>query len=324
MVLFIELPETEKQDGPWVTRIPLELLPRRCPFCGEWTIIGHENDSSRRETSNTNRSGFAWACVVPGRRHLPYCPTGRHRPCTTASAAGNKRGSYWARRVATGSDPSPTSQMPRGRQSRPRATVGGTSDSSGNPAGGEALAGEQLEHFHSAHHPCLGLDRDPPYSAVGGEKSVSRQAIDELKQQIPLLDYLKAHGWRSVRRLSCGRWMGLCPLHNDHKPTDRPRQEPVLPLRLWPRRGCHPLRRALSPGQVSAWLCRSVIVYCRLTLRAFGQVLAHADDFRYPDPRLDDAIGCLQATKKSVCTRTRKRLIVIPRSLFRIHQIWVT
>ena len=41
MVLFIELPETEKQDGPWVTRIPLELLPRRCPFCGERTIIGH-------------------------------------------------------------------------------------------------------------------------------------------------------------------------------------------------------------------------------------------------------------------------------------------
>src|ERR1039458_2358240 len=47
---------------------------------------------------------------------------------------------------------------------------------------------------------------DPPYSAVGGEQSVSRQAIDELKQQIPLLDYLEAHDWRPVRRLSRGRW----------------------------------------------------------------------------------------------------------------------
>jgi hypothetical protein len=30
-----------------------------------------------------------------------------------------------------------------------------------------------------------------PYSAVRGKKSRSRQALDELKQQIPLLDYLQ-------------------------------------------------------------------------------------------------------------------------------------
>ena len=48
---------------------------------------------------------------------------------------------------------------------------------------------------------------------------MSRKAIDELKQQIPLLDYLEAHDWRPVRRLSHGRWMGLCPLHDDHKPS---------------------------------------------------------------------------------------------------------
>jgi DNA primase len=48
---------------------------------------------------------------------------------------------------------------------------------------------------------------------------VSRQALDELKHQIPLLDYLEAHDWRPVRRLSRGRWMGLCPLHVDHKPS---------------------------------------------------------------------------------------------------------
>jgi hypothetical protein len=31
---------------------------------------------------------------------------------------------------------------------------------------------------------------------------MSRQALDELKQQILLLDYLQAHYWRPVRRLS--------------------------------------------------------------------------------------------------------------------------
>jgi DNA primase len=48
---------------------------------------------------------------------------------------------------------------------------------------------------------------------------VSRQALDELKQQIPLLDYLQAHDWHPARRLSRGRLMGLCPLHPDHKPS---------------------------------------------------------------------------------------------------------
>jgi DNA primase len=48
---------------------------------------------------------------------------------------------------------------------------------------------------------------------------VSRQALDELKQQIPLLDYLATRHWRPVRLLSRGRWMGLCPLHEDHKPS---------------------------------------------------------------------------------------------------------
>ena len=48
---------------------------------------------------------------------------------------------------------------------------------------------------------------------------MSRQALDELKRQIPLLDYLEAHHWQPIRRIGRGRWMGLCPLHNDHKPS---------------------------------------------------------------------------------------------------------
>ncbi len=70
-----------------------------------------------------------------------------------------------------------------------------------------------------AHHPRLGSGCALPYSADRGKKSVSRQALDALKQQIPLLDYLQAHDWQPARQLSCGRLMGLCPLHEDHEPS---------------------------------------------------------------------------------------------------------
>src|ERR1700693_4294117 len=73
--------------------------------------------------------------------------------------------------------------------------------------------------FADTHHSCLGSGRAVPYSADRGKKSVSRQALDELKQQIPLLDYLQARDWQPARRLSRGGWMGLCPLLSDHKPS---------------------------------------------------------------------------------------------------------
>src|ERR1700694_4199876 len=73
--------------------------------------------------------------------------------------------------------------------------------------------------FADTHHSCLGSGRALPYSADRGKKSVSRQALDELKQQIPLLDYLQAQDWRPARQLSRARWMGLCPLHSDRKPS---------------------------------------------------------------------------------------------------------
>ncbi len=48
---------------------------------------------------------------------------------------------------------------------------------------------------------------------------MNRQALDELKQQIPLLDYLQAQDWQPTRRIRGGRFMGLCPLHADHQPS---------------------------------------------------------------------------------------------------------
>lgn len=86
-------------------------------------------------------------------------------------------------------------------------------------AGHQTVAGDGMEHFRSVHHRCLGLERRSPYSAPGGEQLMNRKAIDELKQQIPLLEYLQAHGWRPTRRINGGRFMGLCPLHTDHSPS---------------------------------------------------------------------------------------------------------
>ena len=85
------------------------------------------------------------------------------------------------------------------------------------------LLGEGRSHrrtlFTNAHHRCLGSHRGLPYSADRGKKSVNRQALDDFKQQIPLMGYLQAHDWTPARPLSGGRWMGLCPLHGDHQPS---------------------------------------------------------------------------------------------------------
>ena len=48
---------------------------------------------------------------------------------------------------------------------------------------------------------------------------MNRNAIDELKQHIPLLEYVQAHGWKAARSIRGGRFMGLCPLHDDHNPS---------------------------------------------------------------------------------------------------------
>jgi DNA primase len=48
---------------------------------------------------------------------------------------------------------------------------------------------------------------------------MNRHALDELKQQIPLLEYLQAHDWRQARPIGFGRLLGACPLHADHQPS---------------------------------------------------------------------------------------------------------
>jgi DNA primase len=83
----------------------------------------------------------------------------------------------------------------------------------------QVVAGRREKHFRSFHHPCLGLEHRSPYSARGGEQFMNRSAIDELKQRIPLLEYVQANGWKVARSIRGGRFLGLCPLHDDHNPS---------------------------------------------------------------------------------------------------------
>jgi hypothetical protein len=61
--------------------------------------------------------------------------------------------------------------------------------------------------------------RRQPYSAFGGKLAMKHPAAETLKQQIPLLDYVKGQDWKPIRRIARGRLMGLCRLHADRKPS---------------------------------------------------------------------------------------------------------
>jgi DNA primase len=71
---------------------------------------------------------------------------------------------------------------------------------------------------------------------------MSREAIDELKRQIPLLDYLQANGWRPARQLNGSRCMGLCPLYPDRKPSFLVDSGKSLFYLLWLRTGWRVIR----------------------------------------------------------------------------------
>jgi hypothetical protein len=55
VILFIALPEAKDNIVPGV--IPLDLLPRRCPVCGDHTIIGH---GRRLRPAHDDRQESIW------------------------------------------------------------------------------------------------------------------------------------------------------------------------------------------------------------------------------------------------------------------------
>jgi DNA primase len=43
--------------------------------------------------------------------------------------------------------------------------------------------------------------------------------LEQLKQRIPLLEYLQRHNWKPSRTGSRQEWVGLCPLHQETRPS---------------------------------------------------------------------------------------------------------
>jgi Domain of unknown function (DUF6431) len=56
VILFIALPETQDKTHP-VATFALQLLPRRCPLCGDDTIIGH---GRRRKQAHDQCHDWIW------------------------------------------------------------------------------------------------------------------------------------------------------------------------------------------------------------------------------------------------------------------------
>lgn len=144
---------------------------------------------------------------------------------------------------------------------------------------------------------------------------MNRQALDDLKQQIPLLGYLQAHDWQPARPLSRGRWMGLCPLHGDHKPSFL--VDPNKELFFCYGCGCggdvirfaelyHQVKFPQALTLLHQWrgaepLLREVARFYRLQLHRHGEAVAYLDQRGLRSPELIEHMrigyapgGCLR------------------------------
>ena len=149
----------------------------RCAAIGRSSVM--DGGSSKGTMSGTHRSGFAGVDIVRAKRLSRCCPIGRRPQGCTASIAGNRHGSCCADSTAGGSDRFRTSPTHRGHQIHRRC------DSSGRQPGGAPRCFPPSLPWTGRRFAVL---------AHRGQKSVTRQVLDELKQQISLLDYLKGSG----------------------------------------------------------------------------------------------------------------------------------
>ena len=147
---------------------------------------------------------------------------------------------------------------------------------------------------------------------------MSRQALDELKQQIPLLDYLQTHDWQPARRLSRGRLMGLCPLHADHKPSFLVDPDKNLFYCYGCGRGGDVIRFAELYHQVKfpqasallramAWLrtvaCTAAAGFYRMQLHRHGEAVAYLQSARNPLAGSDRAHADRLRARRLLCER---------------------
>ena len=144
---------------------------------------------------------------------------------------------------------------------------------------------------------------------------MTRMALDELKQQIPLLEYLQANDWQQARPIGFGRFLGLCPLHADHKPSLVVDPKQNLFHCYGCRRGGDVIRFAELYHQVefpqaiallrewcgAAPLLQQVVDYYRMQLHRHGEALDYLDRRGLRSPELIEHMrigyapgGCLR------------------------------
>ena len=184
-----------------MTAFPLALLPRRCPRCCEDTITGHG-----RRQKQAHDEGHDWIWIRRGVCRpcgltftiLPHWspPYGQYSfPCREqAWEATANHDSGWEQSAPQTKDPHRMPDPATLRRWAWRRLL--------SLYGSLTTLGFCRPHwpifFACAHHPCLGLAGGRPYAAVGGKLTMIWSAVDAIKQQISLLDYLQTQSWRLV------------------------------------------------------------------------------------------------------------------------------
>ena len=144
---------------------------------------------------------------------------------------------------------------------------------------------------------------------------MNRQALDDLKRQVSLLEYLQAHHWQPARPIGFGRFLGLCPLHADHHPSLLVDPNKNLFYCYGCRRGGDIIRFVELYHQVNflqavallhqwrglAPLLSQVVSLCRLQLHRHSEAVAYLFERGLRSPELIEAMrigyapgGCLR------------------------------
>ena len=72
----------------------------------------------------------------------------------------------------------------------------------------------------AASHPVrLGLESRQPYSDPGDKLGMTSEQRSRLRRRIPLLLYLEQQGWKPKAYSESDEVCGLCPLHQDSRPS---------------------------------------------------------------------------------------------------------
>jgi hypothetical protein len=75
------------------------------------------------------------------------------------------------------------------------------------------LAFADLKDFEGPHHPRLGMRSVLSYAQPRREIKAMSEDLEQIKQRLPLLEYLQRHNWTGNLVGAGDEFVGLCPLH---------------------------------------------------------------------------------------------------------------